>query len=97
MVSSAKADRVLLVDVWGFGAWISGLAKDRLDAGVDLVMLDRATGRKLWKHRIIEKIPFSGNLEKLQAENQKELKEGVNTLIEKVCLKMKSKVAESKG
>ncbi len=96
MVSSAKADRVLLVDVWGFGAWVTALAADRMDAGFDFVMLDRVSGRKLWKQRIIERVKFSGDLQKLQADNQKELKEGVNTLIEKVCQKMKTKIAEKK-
>ena len=94
MVSTPKADRVLLVDVWGFGAWVTALAADRMDAGFDFVMLDRATGRKLWKHRIVERIKFSGDLQKLQADNQKELKEGVNKLIENVCQKMKTKIAQ---
>ena len=96
MVSDAKADRVLLVDVWGFGAWVTALAADRMDAGFDFVMLDRASGRKLWRHRIIERVKFSGDLQKLQADNQKELKEGVNKLIENVCQKMKTKIAQSK-
>jgi hypothetical protein len=96
MVSSAQADRVLVFDVVDFGAWISGLAKDRMEVMALVTMLDRATGRKLWKQRIWEKIPFSGDLQKLQGENQKELKEGINTLIEKACVKLKAKVAEAK-
>jgi len=96
MLSSAQADRVLVVDVDGFGAFITGLAQDRMDITADVTMLDRASGRKLWKTRIWEKIPFSGDLEKLQAENQKELKEGINSLIEKACQKLQTKVAESK-
>jgi hypothetical protein len=62
----------------------------------NVTMLDRASGRKFWKHGISEKIPFSGDLQKLQSENQKELKEGVNSLIEKACVKLKANVAESK-
>lgn len=96
MTAGAKADRVLVVDVWGFGAWITGLAADRMDAGFDFVMLDRTSGRKLWKQRVIERVKFSGDLQKLQADNQKELKEGVNKLIEQVCQKMKTKIAEKK-
>jgi hypothetical protein len=96
MVSSAQADRVLVVDVAGFGAWISGLAKDRMEIMATVTMLDRASGRKLWKHRIWEKIPFSGDLQKLQADNQKEMKEGINSLIEKASQKLIAKVAESK-
>jgi hypothetical protein len=96
MLSSAQADRVLVVDIVDFGAWISGLAKDRMEVMAVVTMLDRASGRKLWKHRIWEKIPFSGDLQKLQSENQKELREGVNALIEKACVKLKAKVAESK-
>jgi hypothetical protein len=96
MLSSAQADRVLVVDVVEFGAWISGLAKDRMEIVAIVTMLDRTSGKKLWKHRIWEKIPFSGDLQKLQSENQKELKEGVNSLIEKASVKLKAKVAESK-
>lgn len=96
MLSNAQADRVLVVDVAEFGAMISGLAQDRMWIAANVTMLDRASGRKLWKHGISEKIPFSGDLQKLQGENQKELKEGVNSLIEKACVKLKAKVAESK-
>ncbi|HEX9119974.1 MAG TPA: hypothetical protein VF840_05500 [Terriglobales bacterium] len=96
MLSNAQADRVLVVDVAEFGAMISGLAQDRMWIAANVTMLDRASGRKLWKHGISEKIPFSGDLQKLQSENQKELKEGVNSLIEKACVKLKAKVAESK-
>jgi len=96
MLSNAQADRVLVVDVLEFGAMISGLAQDRMWISTNVTMLDRASGRKLWKHGISEKIPFSGDLQKLQGENQKELKEGVNSLIEKACVKLKAKVAESK-
>ncbi len=96
MLSSAQADRVLVVDVDGFGAFITGLAKDRMEVAADVTMLDRASGRKLWKTKIWEKVPFSGDLEKLQADNQKELKEGINSLIEKACQKLQTKVAESK-
>lgn len=94
--AGAKADRVLVVDVWGFGAWVSGLAADRMDAGFDFIMLDRASARKLWRQRVIERTKFSGDLAKLQADNQKELKEGVNKLIEQVCQKMKTKIAAKK-
>ena len=97
MFSSAQADRVLVIDVEGFGAFISGLAKDRMEVVAHATMLDRGTGKKLWKQRIWEKIPFSGDLQTLQADNQKELKEGVNSLIEKTCQKLMAKVAESKG
>jgi hypothetical protein len=96
MLANAQADRVLVFDVIEFGAWISGLAKDRMEIMAHVTMLDRATGKKLWKQKIWEKIPFSGDLQKLQGENQKELKEGINSLIEKACLKLKTKVAEAK-
>jgi hypothetical protein len=97
MLSSAQADRVLVVDVDGFGAFITGLAKDRMEVMADVTMLDRATGRKLWKTKIWEKIPFSGDLQTLQADKQKELKEGINSLIEKACQTLKVKLAESKA
>jgi hypothetical protein len=96
MLAGVQADRVMVVDVAEFGAMISGLAKDRMWIGMVVTMLDRASGRKLWKKGIRDTIPFSGDLQKLQAGNQKELKEGVNSLIEKACLKLKTKVAENK-
>ncbi len=96
MLAGVQGDRVLLMDVEGFGAWISGLAKDRMEIVAHATMLDRASGRKLWQERIHEKIPFSGSLQTLQADNQKELRQGINTLIEKACLKLKTKVAKSK-
>jgi hypothetical protein len=96
MLSNAQADRVLVVDVDAPGGMITGLGKDQLWIGMAVTMLDRASGRKLWKKGVGDRIPFSGDLQKLQAENQKELKEGINTLIEKTCVKLKAKVAESK-
>ncbi|HZQ90458.1 MAG TPA: hypothetical protein VFA60_01550 [Terriglobales bacterium] len=96
MVSSAKADRVLVVDVVGFGAWVTGLAKDRMEVLAYVTMLDRATGRKLWKEKIFEKVGFSGDLQKLQAEDQKEMKQGINSLIEKACQATKTKMADNK-
>ncbi len=95
MLASVEANRVLVVDVDGFGAFITGLAKDRLEVTAEVTMLDRSTGRKLWKTKIWEKIPFSGDLQTLQADNQKEMKAGINTLIEKASQKLKTKVAES--
>jgi hypothetical protein len=97
MLSAARADRVLIVDVNGFGAFITGLAKDRMEVTAQVTMLDRATGRKLWKTKIWEKIPFSGDLQTLQADNQKEMKEGINSLIERACQTLKAKLAESKA
>ena len=95
LLSSAKADRVLLVDVGGFSAFQSGMYHNMFIQAT-VTMIDRASGRKLWKHGIFEKIKFSGNLEKLQSEDQKQLKENVNTLIEKACQRIKTKVAGSK-
>lgn len=97
MLASAQGDRVLIVDVQGFGGLISGLASDRLEVGLVATLLDRASGRKIWKHKVYEKIPFSGDLQKLQAENQKEMKEGINALIEKSAAKLTEKVTQSKG
>ncbi|MBZ5513041.1 MAG: hypothetical protein LAN70_17985 [Acidobacteriia bacterium] len=96
MLSNAQADRVLVVDVNAIGGMITGLGKDQMWIGMVVTMLDRASGRKLWKKGVGDTIPFSGDLQKLQSENQKELKEGINTLIEKTCVKLKAKVAESK-
>lgn len=96
MVANAQADRVLVVHLSALGGMITGLAKDKMWIGLVVSMVDRGTGRQLWKKSLTENIPFSGDLQKLQSDNQKEMKEGINTLIEKGCIKLKAKVAETK-
>jgi len=94
MLASLKGDRVLVVDVYGVRGYIHSMVKNMV-IGVNVILLDR-DGRKLWKKGVSAKMKFPGSIEESQADNQKGLKQAVNTLIEKFCESMKSKVGEQK-
>jgi len=94
MLASVKGDRVLLVDVYGVQGYIHSLVKNMV-IGVNVLLLDR-DGRKLWKKGVSAKMKFPGSIEESQADNQKGLKQAVNTLIEKACENLKAKVREQK-
>ena len=94
MLASLKGDRVLLVDVYGVQGYIHSMVKNMV-IGVNVLLLDR-DGRKLWKKGVSAKMKFPGSIEESQADNQKGLKQAVNTLIEKFCDNLKSKVGEQK-
>ncbi len=94
MLTSLKGDRVLVVDVYGVQGYIHSLVKNMV-IGVNVIHLDR-DGRKLWKKGVSARMKFPGSIEESQADNQKGLKQAINTLIEKLCENLKSKVAEQK-
>jgi len=94
MLASVKGDRVLVVDVYGVQGYIHSMVKNMV-IGVNVILLDR-DGRKLWKKGVSERMKFPGSIEESQADNQKGLKQAVNTLIEKFCESLKSKVGEKK-
>jgi len=94
MLASVKGDRVLLVDVYGVSGFIHSMVKNMV-IGVNVLLLDR-DGRKLWKKGVSAKMKFPGSIEESQADNQKGLKQAVNTLIEKACENLKAKVREQK-
>ena len=94
MLASVKGDRVLVVDVYGFGGVTQSLVKN-LEIGVTVLLLDH-DGRKLWKKNLSQRTKFPGSFEEMQADNQKALKEAINTLIEKFGQNLKSKLTEEK-
>jgi hypothetical protein len=94
MLGSLKGDRVLVVDVYGVQGYIHSMVKNMV-IGVNVIHLDR-DGRKLWKKGVSEKMKFPGSIEESQADNQKGLKQAINTLIEKFCANMRSKIGEQK-
>jgi hypothetical protein len=83
-----EADRVLLVGVEDFGAFLADLAADKFYLEVKFKLIDRATGRKLWEKKLLVTEGLDGKLRELQADNQKALKVGINKVLERVTRKM---------
>lgn len=83
-----EADRVLLVGVEDFGAFLADLAADKFYLEVKFKLIDRATGKKLWEKKLLVTEDLDGKLKDLQADNQKALKVGVNKVLERVTRKM---------
>lgn len=85
---SLEADRVLLVGVEDFGAFLSDLAADKFYLEAKFKLLDRATGKTLWEKKLFVTEGLDGKLKDLQADNQKALKIGINKVLERVTRKM---------
>lgn len=85
---ATDADRVLLVGVQDFGAFLADLASDKFYIMAQFKLIDRATGKKLWEKKIYERTDFDGKLKDMQAENQKGLKVGINKVLEKITRKV---------
>lgn len=83
-----EADRVLLVGVEDFGAYLADLAADKFYLNVKFKLIDRATGKKLWEKKLSVTEDLDGKLKDLQADNQKALKVGINKVLERVTRKM---------
>lgn len=83
-----EADRVLLVGVQDFGAFLSDLAADKFYIIAKFKLIDRATGKKLWEKKVYERTDFDGKLKDMQLDNQKGLKVGINKVLEKVTRKV---------
>lgn len=85
---SLNADRILLVNIKEYGAFLADLAKDKFYIYGQVKLIDRATGKKLWDYNVNERIDLDGKIAEMQADNQKGLKEGINKVLEKVCKKV---------
>ena len=83
-----EADRVLLVGVEDFGAFLPDLARDKFYLLAKFKLIDRATGKKLWEKKLFVNEGLDGKLKELQADNQKALKIGINKVLERVTRKM---------
>lgn len=83
-----EADRVLLVGVEDFGAFLADLAADKFYLQAKFKLIDRATGKKLWEKKLFVTEDLDGKLKDLQADNQKGLKLGVNKVLERVTRKI---------
>jgi len=83
-----ESDRVLLVGVQDFGAFLADLAADKFYIIAQFKLIDRATGKKLWEKKVYERTDFDGKLKDMQADNQKGLKVGINKVLEKIIRKV---------
>jgi hypothetical protein len=91
---SFKDDRLLLLDVFEYGAFISA-GHRWLYAQAGIHLLDR-NGQRLWKHGVYERVKMGDkNLDDLQADNQKGLRVMLNELQEKVTAKLIEKINQS--
>jgi hypothetical protein len=91
---SFKDERLLLLDVFEYGAFISA-GHRWLYAQAGIHLLDR-NGQRLWKHGVFERVKMGDkNLEDLQADNQKGLRVMLNELQEKVTAKLIEKINQS--
>jgi hypothetical protein len=83
-----EADRVLLVGVEEFGAFLADLTPDKFYLTVKFKLIDRASGKKFWEKKLTVSGDLEGKWKDLQADNQKGLKIGVNKVLERVTRKM---------
>lgn len=86
--ASLSTDRILLVDVYQYGAQVSNLAADKFYLIARLKIVDKSGRRKFWEKKFFERIPLPGKIADLQADNQKALREGINTLIGQIAGKV---------
>jgi hypothetical protein len=91
---AVEADRLLLINADYFA--ITQATLHRLYLAVTIQMVDRTTGQVLWKKGFAESMKLPGKLVKLQADNQKGLKEALNKLAEQIVPKIKQHLAQQK-
>jgi hypothetical protein len=90
-----EADRLLLVNIQEYGAFLASLAADKFYIAARFKLIERTTGKKIWEKRLYERIDLDGKIADMQADNQKGLKEGINKVLEKVCAKVVSEMSKS--
>ena len=94
--SHVEADRILLVDVQEYGAFLASLAADKFYMLARFKLVERASGKKIWEKRLYERIDLDGKIADMQADNQKGLKEGLNKVLEKLCAKIVAEMRKAK-
>ncbi len=93
---SVDAERILAVGINEYGAFLADLAADKFYVSAQFRLVDRATGKKLWKKTIFERIDLDGKISEMQADNQKGLKEGINKILEKLCPKIAAEIRQAR-
>jgi len=91
-----EADRLLLVNIAEYGAFLADLAADKFYIMARFKLVERATGKKIWEKKLFERIDLEGKIADMQADNQKGLKEGINKVLEKVCVKLVAEMQKAK-
>lgn len=91
-----KADRLLLVDVIEYGAFVPDLRSDKFYLYARMKLVDIKSGKKVWKKDFLEEFDLKEKVNKLQTDNQKGMKEATNKLIEVFCGKVKEKMRDAK-
>ncbi len=91
-----EADRLLLVNIAEYGAFLADLAADKFYIMARFKLVERATGKKIWEKKLYERIDLEGKIADMQADNQKGLKEGINKVLEKVCVKIVAEMQKAK-
>ncbi|MGH9834424.1 MAG: hypothetical protein ACREBD_16840 [Blastocatellia bacterium] len=91
-----EADRLLLVNIGEYGAFLADLAADKFYIMARFKLVERATGKKIWEKKLFERIDLEGKIADMQADNQKGLKEGINKVLEKVCAKIVAEMQKAK-
>src|SRR5436853_6501313 len=87
-----EADRILLVQIQGYGALTASLDADIFFLQARFRLVERASNKKLWEKKLFERIDLNGKITELQADNQKGLKEGINKVLEKLCAKIAAEI-----
>lgn len=90
-----EADRLLLVNIQEYGAFLASLAADKFYIMARFKLIERTTGKKIWEKKMYERMDLDGKISDMQADNQKGLKEGINKVLEKVCAKVVSEMSKS--
>lgn len=93
---TVDAERILAVGINEYGAFLASLAADKFYVSAEFRLLDRGTGKKLWKKTVFERIDFDGKISEMQADNQKGLKEGINKILEKLCPKIAAEIRRAR-
>lgn len=91
-----KADRLLLIDVIQYGAFVPDLKSDKFYIEAEMKLLDIKSGKKVWGKYFLEQFDLKESVNKLQVDNQKGMKEATNKLIEVFCAKVKEKMGKAK-
>ena len=90
--ANLEADRLLLVDITQYGAFVTDLGADKFTLLLRIRLTDKTGAKKLWEKRYYERINLPGKVAELQADNQKGLKEGINKLVEQICGKIRLEI-----
>ena len=94
--AGVAADRLLLVDIIQYGAFVADLAADKFMLQIRMRLTDKTGRQKIWEKKWFETNDLPGKVADLQADNQKGLKEGINKLVEEICQKIRLEIKKAR-